>query len=100
VVNEPESEPPLGSSPDATSGGDERAAPVKEGGGAAEPAAVDPFAAARRRFVMACAGIAGGLAVAGTLDRTSGGVIVLAGWVFGILALHRLGRAGSQPRPG
>jgi hypothetical protein len=52
------------------------------------------FGRAKRQIVTACAVIAGGLAVAGTLDRTTGGVLVLAGWLLGVAALHRLGRSG------
>lgn len=50
---------------------------------------------AKLRFVGACAAIAAGLAIAGTLDRSTGGVIVLLGWIGGVATLHRLGRAGS-----
>jgi hypothetical protein len=57
-----------------------------------------PFEAAKRLLVLACFGIAGGLAVAGTVDRTTGGVLLLAGWLTAIAALHRLGRAGSESR--
>jgi hypothetical protein len=52
----------------------------------------------KRRYVGAIALVTLGLAVAGTLDRTTGGVILLTGWIAGILGLHRLGRAGSTPR--
>jgi len=54
------------------------------------------FAGARKILVYAAAALALGLAVAGALDRTTGGVIVLASWLGGIGALHRLGRAGSE----
>lgn len=57
------------------------------------------YAKAKRLFVIATAAIAGGLAVAGSIDRTTGGVLLLAGWIGGIAALHRLGRAGSERRP-
>lgn len=50
---------------------------------------------AKLRFVAACAAIAGGLLIAGTLDRTTGGVILVIGWIAGVATLHRLGRAGS-----
>ena len=53
-----------------------------------------PFERERRHLVLACAGIALGLAVAGTLDRATGGVILLAGWLGAVFALPRLGRAG------
>jgi hypothetical protein len=55
---------------------------------------------ARRLLVLSCAGIAGGLAIAGTVDNTTGGVIAIAAWLSCIAALHRLGRAGSERRPG
>lgn len=58
------------------------------------------YAKAKRLFVGAAVGIAAGLAIAGSLDRTTGGVLLLAGWIAGIAALHRLGRAGSERRPG
>jgi hypothetical protein len=56
----------------------------------------DPFERAKRHLLLACAAIAGGLAVAGSLDRTTGGVLVLIGWLAGIASLHRLGRTGSD----
>jgi hypothetical protein len=34
--------------------------------------------------------------VAGSVDRATGGVLVLIGWVAGVATLHRLGRAGSK----
>lgn len=52
----------------------------------------------KRRYVGAAALVTLGLAVAGSLDRTTGGVILLVGWVGGIFGLHRMGRAGSTPR--
>jgi hypothetical protein len=52
----------------------------------------------KRRYIGAAALIIVGLAVAGSFDRSVGGVIMLAGWIAGILGLHRLGRAGSTPR--
>ncbi len=56
------------------------------------------FEHARTRFLVACGAIVGGLAIAGSLDRTTGGVIILCGWLGGIATLHRLGRAGSERR--
>jgi hypothetical protein len=57
------------------------------------------FARARKLLVYAAITLAGGLAIAGALDRTTGGVIVLASWLAGVAALHRLGRAGSERLP-
>jgi len=54
---------------------------------------------AKLRFVYACGAIAAGLAIAGSLDRSTGGVIVLLGWISGVVTLHRLGRAGSDRAP-
>lgn len=55
----------------------------------------DAFERGKRLLVLACAAIAGGIAIAGTMDRSLGGVVLLAGWGMGVAALHRLGRAGS-----
>lgn len=69
-----------------------------------------PFERAKLPMVIAAVAMAAGLAIAGSVDRTParagdpapsvpfGGAIVLAGWVLGIGALHRLGRAGSMDR--
>ncbi len=54
------------------------------------------YESAKRQFAFACAAIAAGLAIAGSLDRSTGGVIVLIGWIGGVATLHRLGRAGSD----
>lgn len=54
------------------------------------------FEAAKRRLVISCAAIAGGLAIAGSVERTTGGVLVLVGWLSAVAALHRLGRAGAE----
>ncbi|MDB5220582.1 MAG: hypothetical protein JWO86_8509 [Myxococcaceae bacterium] len=54
------------------------------------------FAKAKLPMVLAAVGVTGGLAIAGSVERTAGGAIVLAAWVVGIFALHRLGRAGSS----
>jgi hypothetical protein len=63
--------------------------------GSPEPARPDAFERGKRLLVLACAAIAAGVAIAGTIDRSLGGVALLAGWGMGITALHRLGRAGS-----
>ena len=55
-----------------------------------------PFDRAKRLLLVACAAIGAGLAVAGTIDRTTGGVLVLVGWLSAIVSLHRLGRTGSD----
>lgn len=47
-------------------------------------------------MIIAAVAVAGGLAIAGSVERTAGGAIVLGAWVLGIAALHRLGRAGSR----
>lgn len=62
--------------------------------------ASEPFERAKLPMVLAAVGVAGGLAIAGSVERTAGGAIVLAAWVLGLAALHRLGRAGSVRRPG
>jgi hypothetical protein len=66
---------------------------------AAEARETAAFEGAKRLFVVAVVAIAGGLAVAGSLDPTTGGVVVVAGWALAIAALHRLGRAGSSRPP-
>ncbi|MBX3263267.1 MAG: hypothetical protein KIS78_17195 [Labilithrix sp.] len=58
-----------------------------------------PFDRAKRHLVLACAAIAGGLAIAGSVDRSTGGVLVLIGWLGGVVSLHRLGRTGSDRGP-
>ena len=52
---------------------------------------------ARRALAVATFVTASGLAVAGTIDRTLGGVITVAGWVVLVFALHALGRAAAPP---
>ena len=53
----------------------------------------DGFEKAKKLLVLACAAIAGGLAIAGSIDRSTGGVVLLVGWLLGVASLHRLGRA-------
>ena len=57
------------------------------------------FERAKRPMVLAAVAVAVGLAIAGSVERTAGGAIVLGAWVVAIFALHRLGRAGSASRP-
>ena len=62
--------------------------------------ASSPFNRSKRHLFWACAVIALGIAVAGSVDRSTGGVLLLAGWLMGVGTLHRLGRAGSdRPKP-
>jgi hypothetical protein len=56
------------------------------------------FDRAKLPMVIAAVGVAVGLAIAGSVERTTGGALVLGAWVLGIGALHRLGRAGSVRR--
>ena len=70
----------------------------------------DAFERAKLPMVIAAVVMVAGLAIAGSLDKTParagepapsvpfGGAVVLAAWVLGIGALHRLGRAGSMDR--
>ena len=66
---------------------------------AEESPKAEPFERAKLPMILAAVGVAGGLAIAGSVDQRSGGAIVLAAWVLGIASLHRLGRAGSLHRP-
>jgi hypothetical protein len=89
--------------PSAVSASDDQ---VAKSGGALE----SPFERAKLPMIIAAVAMVAGLAIAGSLDRTPpragdpapsvpfGGAIVLAAWVLGIGALHRLGRAGSMDR--
>jgi hypothetical protein len=58
----------------------------------------EPFERAKLPMVVAAVGITVGLAIAGSVEKTAGGAIVLGAWVLGLAALHRLGRAGSARR--
>jgi hypothetical protein len=53
-------------------------------------------ARARSSLILAGATSALGVAVAGTLSRTVGGVLLVAGWLVFVYALHSFGRAGSE----
>ena len=56
----------------------------------------DHFARAKLPMLAALGLVSLGLAVAGTIDKTVGGVLVVSAWALGVVALHRLGRAGSS----
>jgi hypothetical protein len=64
----------------------------------------EPYERAKLPMILAAVGVVAGLAIAGSVERStgvgagSGGAIVLGAWVLGIAALHRLGRAGSVDR--
>jgi hypothetical protein len=48
-----------------------------------------------RLVVGAAILVAVGLSLAGSLSQTAGGVVLVAGWLLFIFALHRYGRVGS-----
>ncbi len=54
------------------------------------------YAKARRAYAVAIMATALGVALAGTIDRSFGGAVVLAGWTACVWSLHRLGRAGED----
>lgn len=47
-----------------------------------------------RALLLAGVIVLAGLALAATVDRNFGGVVVLAGWVAFVFSLHRFGRSG------
>jgi hypothetical protein len=59
---------------------------------------VDDFGRAKRLLAGALGATALGLAVAGSVDKTLGGGLVVVSWLVAIAALHRAGRAGSVSR--
>ena len=48
-----------------------------------------------RLVVAAAVLVAVGLSIAGSASQTVGGVLLVAGWLLFIFALHRYGRVGS-----
>ena len=60
--------------------------------------AIDEAAEKRARTLLtrAAAATAIGVAIAGTMSRTSGGVIIVLGWLALVYSLHAFGRAGSS----
>jgi energy-converting hydrogenase Eha subunit C len=57
---------------------------------------VQPEKQARTGLVTAAAASVLGVAVAGTLSREVGGVLLVVGWLAFVYALHSYGRAGSD----
>ena len=58
-----------------------------------------PDARARQMLLMAGGISALGVAIAGTLSRVAGGVVVVVGWLAFLYGLHAFGRTGSPPTP-
>jgi hypothetical protein len=50
---------------------------------------------ARSALVVAAVTSVLGIAVAGTVSKTAGGVLLVIGWLAFVYALHSFGRAGS-----
>lgn len=65
---------------------------------AVTPARSPSHAEARARSSLVVAGGASvlGVALAGTVNRTIGGVLLVLGWLAFVYALHSFGRAGSE----
>ena len=62
---------------------------------AVSPVSVPGEVRARSALVLAGAVSVLGIATAGTVSRTFGGVLLVAGWLIFAYALHSFGRAGS-----
>lgn len=58
-------------------------------------AAVEPEARVRRILALGLIGALLGLAIAGTVDRTAGGVLGTIGWLALAYGVHKLGRLES-----
>ena len=63
--------------------------PLRQGALRLRCARSGTFSSRARRLVE-------GSRFAGSIDRTTGGVLLLIGWIGGVVALHRLGRTGSD----
>ena len=48
-----------------------------------------------RLVVAAAVTVAIGLSIAGSVSQTAGGVVLVAGWLLFVVALHRYGRVGG-----
>jgi hypothetical protein len=84
--------------------------PEAKRGDSFERSLEQPYERAKLPMVIAAVVMVAGLAISGSLDKTPsragdpgpsvpfGGAVVLAAWVLGIGAIHRLGRAGSMDR--
>ncbi len=57
-------------------------------------------ARARLWLLAAVGAVASGVLVAGTVSRSVGGVLTVAGWALGIFALHTFGRLGRSTSGG
>lgn len=57
-------------------------------------------ARARLWLLAAVGAVASGVLVAGTVSRSVGGVLTVAGWALGIFALHTFGRLGRSASGG
>jgi hypothetical protein len=55
---------------------------------------------ARSALVRAAVTSVLGIAVAGTMSKTAGGVLLVIGWLAFVYALHSFGRAGSDSKGG
>jgi hypothetical protein len=53
-------------------------------------------ARARRWLGVAASVVSLGVAVAGTVSRGAGGLILIAGWVVFVAGLHMFGRTGTE----
>ena len=54
---------------------------------------------ARAALVVAGSASVSGIAVAGTVSGTAGGILLVIGWLAFVYALHSFGRAGSRREP-
>ena len=54
--------------------------------------------ARERTLFLAAATLTSGLALTGTVSATAGGVVIVASWVFFVVALHRYGRTGGATK--
>jgi len=67
-------------------------------GGDAAAASERDLARVRGALVLGAAAVAGGIALAGSVDRRAGGALVVAAWLLLAWAIHRYGRLSSARR--